>query len=570
MPRTQNSGQAPTPQYLSPLGKVNLLAGKNNAGKSNVLRALPLLATFEFGVRKPKHAFDPTLDYHIGSQPATPIWHFPLYKDAASVTRVIDGIVKEAGQRQHWYAECGKLLNLLSPETSDAVWFSFDPIRESQLIGPDAIEAGKRIENLPLSRTWSSLWSTATGTSGGSFRQHAFPELLSLIARQAVPQFGPVLEVGAHRQVGEPNTEYKGLNGAGLIARLLALQNPELSQRQDYEKFEKINDFLRIVVDSPSARLEVPHSGRQLLVKLDGRLLPIQSLGTGIHQVIIFAAAATTHDNSILCIEEPEVHLHPRLQRKLLAYLQERTTNQYFIATHSASLLDASGVRLFHVSLDQQGATKIHGLDVPDSRARVCFDLGYQASDLVQANAVVWVEGPSDRIYVRAWLAAAAPDLVEGLHYSIMFYGGRLLSHLSADDKTIGDFISLQRLNRNVAIIVDSDKRTPRSRINATKKRVVKELTGSGGFAWVTRCREIENFISSSAMRAALAAVHPKLKFAPRGDEWTCAYELASGQVGSVDKIAVARHATKSIDLGVLDLKAKVDDLVAFIRTANI
>ncbi|ROT43839.1 hypothetical protein CHR62_15615 [Pusillimonas sp. NJUB218] len=33
---------------------------------------------------------------------------------------------------------------------------------------------------------------------------------------------------------------------------------------------------------------------------------------------------------------------------------------------------------------------------------------------------------------LKHWIAAVAPELVEGLHYSIMFYGGRLLSHLSA------------------------------------------------------------------------------------------------------------------------------------------
>jgi hypothetical protein len=47
---------------------------------------------------------------------------------------------------------------------------------------------------------------------------------------------------------------------------------------------------------------------------------------------------------------------------------------------------------------------------------------------------VIWVEGPSDRIYIRHWLKLADAHLTEEVHFSIMFYGGKLLSHLSAGE----------------------------------------------------------------------------------------------------------------------------------------
>ena len=89
----------------------------------------------------------------------------------------------------------------------------------------------------------------------------------------------------------------------------------------------------------------------------------------------------------------------------------------------------------------------------------ICVDLGYRASDLLQANCIIWVEGPSDRIYLKYWLKAYDPDLVEGVHYTIMFYGGRLLRHLSADDEEIDEFINLRRINQNLVIIIDSDRK---------------------------------------------------------------------------------------------------------------
>ncbi len=31
----------------------------------------------------------------------------------------------------------------------------------------------------------------------------------------------------------------------------------------------------------------------------------------------------------------------------------------------------------------------------------ILSDIGFKASDILQANGVIWVEGPSDRIYIN-------------------------------------------------------------------------------------------------------------------------------------------------------------------------
>lgn len=215
--------------------------------------------------------------------------------------------------------------------------------------------------------------------------------------------------------------------------------------------------------------------------------------------------------NYIFAFEELENNLHPALQRRLFLYLRNLAVEKntiFFFTTHSNVVIDLfSGddqAQLYHIEHDGNEAN-IRAVKTYIEKAGIIDDLDIRASDLLQSNGVIWVEGPSDRRYINKWIEIWSEGKIkEGAHYQCIFYGGRLLAHLSAEppDNREEDPINILLTNRNAIIIMDSDKRSESQEINGTKKRIRKEINDGRGFCWITAGKEIEHYIPASVLRS--------------------------------------------------------------------
>jgi hypothetical protein len=545
----------PSEVQISDLSKVNVFIGKNNCGKSNILRFINILddLTRQRAHSEPAAKLDPLLDFCLTDSSRKVILGFQIKHDSYTAN-LFEPVVKPFGSA--WAR--------LFPEMAECFWFHFkvgakiEPTEESLSLFKELILIRcSHAETNDLTRTLCNY-------TQGSPEKRA-TDISAALHRMVTPRFDCRF-IGAFRRISESGSQ--PLSGGGLIKELRRLQSPELANyAQARQRFTQIVEFVREILGEPDALLEIPAEKDEIYVSIKKKVLPLDSLGTGIHELIIMAAAVTLVDGVLFCIEEPEIHLHPELQKKFTQYIANNTQNQYLIASHSNAFFDLPGVNIYGCNLvDNHTGCRL--VSSAAEKHAVLMDLGYRPSDLLQANYIIWVEGPSDRVYINHWIKAKAPSLVEGLHYAIMFYGGRLLSHLSYDDPLVDDFIRLSCLNRNACIVVDSDRKTAHSPINETKRRVVKDFQSYGCLAWVTKGRTIENYIPEPVLNQAIVKVHPKTHCPLNWERFADLTRIRQDKI--IDKVAVARAATESkADFSMLELDNIIKALIDRIRKYN-
>lgn len=283
-----------------------------------------------------------------------------------------------------------------------------------------------------------------------------------------------------------------------------------------------LNSIMKPEAEFENIRVQqVTYNGRKLwevfLQEKGQQRIPLSKTGSGLKTVVLVLLnlLVIPHINDykgkkiVYGFEELENNLHPALQRRLFEYIHQVAVENdtiVFLTTHSHiainTFFDKDNASIYHV-IKENGEAQIKCIESYIDKAEILDDLDVKASDILQSNGIIWVEGPSDRIYIKRWLELFTPnEYEENKHYQFLYYGGRLLSQYSAKEET--DLINIIITNRNAAIIMDSDKRYRSAPINTTKKRIISEFDTLGMFYWVTKGKEIENYLPKQAVEKML------------------------------------------------------------------
>ncbi len=394
------------------------------------------------------------------------------------------------------------------------------------------------------------------------------------------------------------HSEELSANGTGATSLINHILNHEGKEEQlvQHDLLKALNEVM--TPDAMYSGITVQKAKNELwevYLYEDDKRYALSKMGSGLKTIILvllnliivskkYYLSSLKQVAVVFAFEELENNLHPALQRRLFDYIdrfsKEHLNTYFFLTTHSHipinMFANQEEAQILHVT-KVNGISSVQIVDGFITKSEVLNDLDVRASDLLQSNGIIWVEGPSDRIYIKHWMEIwGGGNLREGIDYQFLYYGGRLLSHYTADESANQEeqadekLIEILKINRNAIIVMDSDITKERPDINKTKERVQEEFKQNHMLCWITAGKEIENYIPYQAISKAFQyPIHShcskKQKFANYIKQF-----LPVSAAFKKGKVPFAHEVVKYITVenaSVFDVQEKIENIIDIIRS---
>lgn len=206
-----------------------------------------------------------------------------------------------------------------------------------------------------------------------------------------------------------------------------------------------------------------------------GFSVPIDHNGLGynnlmnIYMLIKLKELQVGKDFRILCLEEPEAHLHPAMQYKLFKYLksldaEKKLNQQIFVTTHSSNISAVAGIdNMFMMaynrsatpqdcinqSLELQFKDQGEKNEKSEAKKHLAKFLDVTRSDMLFADKVILVEGIAERLLLPYFMEKCE-YAYEDEHVSIVEIGGKHFEHFV-------ELFNGNALKKKVLCITDKD-----------------------------------------------------------------------------------------------------------------
>lgn len=214
----------------------------------------------------------------------------------------------------------------------------------------------------------------------------------------------------------------------------------------------------------------------KLLDKVTNLESDMLNCGTGYQSMVILSILETyvelvdKKNGYILIIEEPEVYLHPSLQRRMISTLMRLSRdNQVLFSTHSPISVSILNKNQIGLVVKEKGKAHVEAINIK----KVISELGICPDDIMMDRGVIIVEGPDDERIISSILKKICKNSVERIN---VIYTGSCtnLRFYANAEKMLNCHYNIPLL-----IIRDADSKTVEKQKEILKKELKDALSNT-------------------------------------------------------------------------------------------
>lgn len=232
-----------------------------------------------------------------------------------------------------------------------------------------------------------------------------------------------------------------------------------------------------------------------------GRRLDILYSGTGLKHFLDVLLKTTVSGATVVLLDEPELGLHPDLQRRFVEYLTRLAQDkqiQFFLATHSQVLLNyANSITYFRI-INTKGTRELLSVK-GDAVDTLLSDLGLRPSDVLNQDMCLLVEGATDVIFFEHIVRVLYKDEFQRIAIGVLQYGGGAAEGIVSGSISVANIVPAQKYTYWIRDRDSPSGTNPSA--NATKFHNALNSEGLECHIWDRR--EIEYYLPETVLVAA-------------------------------------------------------------------